>query len=439
MLIYMVYSDYIIQKAKYNMKNRILFVIFLVITILLCFPLCACASEDKAQSRIAEAMNEFIASDGRIIGVSSKGEWDNCPENSLAAIREAAKTDIDFVLLDIKMTADNKLIVFSDDTTERMLNSENIMNISETDFSVLSDYYLRYACGGSNEKVSSERIPSLESALDEAVNSDIPLILRCEAAVIPAVCDVLSENNALDMCIIMCADSKTDIETALLKCKEQPYIIGSKKGNVIFAMNSFGNYLEDIGALGYDLKTSNRYGINYYKSVVGNYAESMRVIADPTTPEICGHRQDSEKWWSDLISRGYSVIITDHAAMFSEYIERTDKARSRLQDIYNKYVTEHTLPDFRDDILNDYKKAYTDAVSMAESLLSDNSSSVQDLNDCYSLLSKAANDININFTALEQGSAGTTFTVPRIILCALFVAAVVTVQIYFFKRRKKEG
>ena len=53
-------------------------------------------------------------------------------------------------------------------------------------------------------------------------------------------------------------------------------------------------------------------------------------------------------YWNDLISRGYSVIITDHAERFSEYKADCLEARAELQEIYDKYVTNHTLPDFRD-------------------------------------------------------------------------------------------
>lgn len=418
------------------MKNRIFSIIFSVILLLTCFVPSVFAAEN---TRTENSMKEFLDPSGRILGVSSKGEWDTVPENSIPAIVKAAETDIDFILLDVKITADGKLIIFSDDTTQRMLDSETVMNISETSFAELSRFNLKYSCGGSNEKVSEEKIPLLTDVLSVAKENDIPLILRCSSDIISVITDELSENNALDMCILMCRDSKKEISTALSQCDKKPHIIGTKRGNVIFAMNAFASFLEDEDAVGIELKTKNRYGINYYKSVVGNYAENLRVIADPTIPEECGFRQDSEKWWNDLIGRGYSVIITDHAELFCEYLIRTDEARDRLQKIYDKYVVQHTLPDFKDDVLNDFKKAYTDAVSMAESLLSDKSACVQELNDCYSALNKAANDININFSALEDGSAGTTITLPRILLCIVFVVAVVAVQIYFFKRRKKEG
>ncbi len=397
------------------------------------------SAENTSQSRIAASMSAFLDETGDIIGVSSKGEWDEYPENSIPAIEEAAKTSIDFVAVDVQRANCGTLILFSDITTERMLDSEDIFTVTDTEYSVLSAYRLKNACGGSNEKISNYSIPSLEEAIICAKENDIPLILRCKADIIPQISEELVRLDAYDMCIIMTDGSKKEISQALSSCEEKPYLIGSKKGNVIFNIMSYVSFLEEISAEGVELKTGNRYGINYYPSLINNYAKNLRVISDTTTPEISGYRQDSETWWNDLIARGYSVIITDHAELFAQYKEKTAEARNRLQTLYDKFVTNHTLPDFKDDMLNDIKKAYTDAVANAQKLLSDSSSSYQELCDGYSMLFKAANDVNKNFSALEDGSAGTTVTLPRILLCTAALAVVIVVQIYFYKRRRRDA
>lgn len=397
------------------------------------------SAENENGERINSSIAQFLDNEGEIIGVSSRGEWDSCPENTLEAIARAAETDIDFVAVDVKRTLCGTLILFADDTTQRMLDSEDIFTVAETDYSILSAYALKNSCGGSNERVTEYSIPTLEQALECAVKNDIPLILRCKADLIPEVTNELIRLDSLNTCLVMTDGSKKEISAALSECEEKPYIIGSKKGNVIFNMTSYAGFLEEIEAAGIQLNTVNRYGINFYPSVVEGFSEKMRVICDVTTPEISGFREDSETWWNDLISRGYSVIITDHAELFSEYKERTSQARERLQSLYDKFVTNHTLPDFKDEILSDIKKAYTDAVANARTLLDDSSASYKDLSDGYSKLFKAANDVNKNFSALEDGSAGTTISVPRIILCAAALAAVIIVQIYFFKRRRKDA
>ncbi len=418
------------------MKTKILSAILLIVTLILSIPVSTFAAEN---SRIDYAISEFLDPSGAIIAVSSKGEWDIFPENSIPAIEEAAKTDVDFVLIDIKKTADDELIVFSDETTERMLFCDSVLSVSEVNFSELLKYHLKNSCGGSAETESEYFIPTLKEALDCAKEIDIPLILRAKAELLPAISELLNKENAHSMCIVSVTGTKKELRAAVEETENLPYIIGTKKGNVVFDVISFVNTLDELGGAGVELKTVNAYGINYYKSLVGSFSEKMRIIADPTIPEECGSRQDSIKWWDDLISRGYSVIITDHADIISEYKKENSLSRERLQEVFDKYVTNHKLPDFKDEVLNDLKKAYTDAVSAAEEVLQDSTASNQQLNDCYTALVKAANDISKNYSALEDGSAGTTVTVPRILLCVAAVIVVVAVQIYFFKRRKKVG
>lgn len=424
------------MKVNFSMKLKI-FSLIISVTVLFSAFIPLASATVEPQDRISLSMDSFRDPEGGILGVSSRGEWGAYPENSLPAIEKAAQTDIDFVAVDVKRTVDGAIILFSDDTTERMLDSEDIFTVADTAYSVLSAYKLRNAAGGSNEGVTDITIPTLSEAVDTARENDIPLMIRCASALIPEVTAVLTEKDALGLCVILTDGKIKDINEAVSGLSEKPVLAGSIKGNVIFNILSYVSGLEKISASAIQLKTGNRYGINYYRSLLSSYAENMRIISDPTTPEVSGYREDSEMYWNDLISRGYSVIITDHAERFSEYKADCIEARAELQEIYDKYVTNHTLPDFRDEILSDIKKAYTDAVASAEALLADSSSSLQDLQECYSKLWKASNDVNKNFSSLEDGSAGTTVTPVRIVLCIIAVAVVVFVQIYFFRRRKR--
>ncbi len=423
----------ILIESEFYMKLKVL---SLIIAVFSAFSLLfVTASADE--SRIEASMKSFSQPSGEIIGISSKGEWDRHPENSVPALIAAAETDIDFVAIDIRKTADGVLIAFSDDTTERMLYSEQTFTVSDTAYEKLSALPLRTGCGGSNEKASENTIPTMEEMIKAAGAYDIPLILRCGIDIVKDVTKKLSDLGATDMCIVMTNGKVKEITPALSDAENKPLIIGAIKGNVIFNIMSYINGLEEAGASGVQLNTTNRYGINYYRSLLSSYSAKMRVICDTTTPEVSGFREDSEMYWNDLISRGYSVIITDHAQRFCEYKTDCNEARAALQELYDRYVTNHTLPDFRDEYLSDIKKAYTDAVSAAEALLSDASSSLRDMQECFSKLNKAANDVNKNFSSLEDGSAGTTVTPVRIALCVAAVIAVVVVQIYFFRKRKK--
>ena len=86
--------------------------------------------------------------------------------------------------------------------------------------------------------------------------------------------------------------------------------------------------------------------------------------------------------------------------------------------------------------LSDYKKSYTDAMADAEALLADASASTTEMRDAFAALTSAMRAIDINYEAIDTGVAERTVTLPRILLCVGAAAAVIAVQIYFYKRRK---
>ena len=52
-------------------------------------------------------------------------------------------------------------------------------------------------------------------------------------------------------------------------------------------------------------------------------------------------------------------------------------------------------------------------------------------------MKKAYSDVNANYSELEKGTAGMTVTPVRILLCVAAVAAVVTAEIYVYKKKEK--
>ena len=88
-------------------------------------------------------------------------------------------------------------------------------------------------------------------------------------------------------------------------------------------------------------------------------------------------------------------------------------------------------------MLSDYRKLYYDAENKATALLSDYSASTQEMTDAYAALKSALKTVELHFEEIQNGTADQTVTLPRILLCVGAAAAVIAVQIYFYKRRKK--
>lgn len=403
-----------------------IFITIIMLVMLFNFP--AAANGVSAPEKLREP-------DGGAIGVASKGLWREYPENSLEGIAAAAKTGIDFVLADLKFTSDGTAVLFSDDSGERMLGTNKA--ICDMSYAELSGLKLKDGCGGISAEYTQYTVPTLEAALKAAKAGGFYLMLSVSAGDIAAVTQILCENAALESTPLLIDADYKEIKAQTDSLAQKPMIIGVKRSNVIFSVNSYVNKMYENGAVGVNLKTTNRYGVNFRNGVLGGFEGRLRAAANTAQAETCGAREDSEKWWNDLISRGYSIIITNEPELFCDYMSRTSAAKAALSSLYKKYTDEWKLPEFKSEIFNDYKKAYTDAVSDAAALLSDNASALSDISDCTAALQKAVDNIKLNYEALQNGTAGVSVTPVRIMLCAAAAAAVIAVQIFFFKKRKK--
>lgn len=386
----------------------------------LCVPFCSAA--------------EINEPDGEIIGFANRGLWHEYPENSLEAVLAAAETGIDAVLVDISLTSDGIPVLMEHDSASRMLDGAQKEAVSSYTLEELLSFSLKERSGGANNGASAYKAATLSDALGAAKEKNVSLVLKTDASAIPTVVSTLDGGEN----VILYATGKTkDVKEILAAYGSENNIITEKRGNIIFVQTAFVDFVNENGGEGVVLKTTNRYGVNFNQTLLKHFYGKSRAIADTSDPTLAGAREDTVKWWDDLISRGYSVIITDDPKGFAEYKKANGEARDALQAAYTEYTTGWQLPQFKSILFNDYKKAYTDAVTLAEKLLADHSASTQDMNDCRASLVKACDDIDLNYEALEAGKAGMTVSAPRIALCIGAVVAVVAVQIFFFKRREK--
>lgn len=103
------------------------------------------------------------------------------PENSMAAFKAAVKQG-QGIELDVHLTKDRQLVVFHDDTLERVCNRAGV--IEEMTYEELSSCYL---------SGTAERIP-LFSAVLKYVNGRVPLLIEVKLpGANPAICEYLSK------------------------------------------------------------------------------------------------------------------------------------------------------------------------------------------------------------------------------------------------------
>lgn len=385
---------------------------------------------------------------------SRKGSTDFAPENTIASIQAAENEGADIIEIDIRTTADGELIIFEDDMVTRMCSGYNEKTVvAEMTYDEIKKLTLLNGNGGENETVSKEKVPTLQDVFDMRKKSSYSdlifktkkqslLMLDSDWSIRDKISNLIIENKMENDVIFYIDDAKPD---EIAKWKEtlpfEPMIMTYFKGNVIFAATA--NVKEDAEiADGIHLATKNPYGVIFGETVQNTaYESGIRTMATPCIPEICGSQaQDTEVWWDKLVSLGFNVILTDNVTGLRNYVDRSHNKALELESAINENIHGWELPDFTQDKFFDYKRAYTNAAEKAENLMSrDMSRAYSDIVTAVYELEKAVNDINLNYKAFEDGSAGKTITPVTILLAALVIAVVTVAEIYIFRMKKKKG
>lgn len=372
---------------------------------------------------------------GRTLCAARKGYWRNSAENSLRAIKDAVEAGADIVEIDIRKTSDGVLILMADETTKRMCGEDK--KVSELTFDEISEFYLLGGEGGPLAEKTEQKVPSLEQVFENKENC--LYLLDADWALRDEIYALALKYGMTDSVIFLARNVKpSEVEEWKSSLGADILIMTYFKGNIIFNALSYVGNSAQAGAQSVYLATKVPYGVVFGETVTGKADGKIRMMVNTAESELCGKlREDTEVWWDDLISRGYSIILTDYVPELKEYIGRCEEKREVLSSVYEKLVTNWQLPDLKSDKYLDYKLAYNNAVALSESLLKDGSSSRSDLGTAIYELQKAYDDINNDYDGLKDGSAGMTVTPVRILLCVVAVIVVTIAEIFVYKKKKK--
>lgn len=421
------------------------------VTLILSIILISSSFAFQASADSLKAKDIFLDPNGETMIAARKGYWKYAPENSIKAIDAAEKNGADIIEIDIKKTADGVLILMEDETVERTCTGfgKNTI-VTEMTYDEISALRLLEGAGGDKAEATDEKVPSLEEvfknqrfkAMTDSVfgEADSTLfMLDTSFGIRNEIYNLANEYNMLDNVIFLFSDAKPkEIAEWKSNVSEELMTVAYFKGNVIFAALSFVSDAVEAENEAVYLATSNPYGVVFGETVTEKAIGNTRLMVNTADSTLCGKiRTDTEIWWDDLISRGYSVILTDYVPELRAYIDDCNKKMTALRDVYESTVRNWTLPDIEGDRFYDYKLAYTNAKELAEKCINMQSSSRSDIVTATYNLQKAYDDINQNFDSLEDGTAGMTVTPVRILLCIAAAAAVTAAEIFVYKKKKK--
>ena len=398
---------------------------------ILTFIICAAVLSTLAAPALAADGSGLSSPQGEIVGIANRGLWGEHPENSLEAFSAAHAAGLDLVLADVSVTSDGVPVLLEAHSAARMLGCEQ-PDAAQYTYEELAALKLRAGAGGEGNAITDCTVPKLKTALQTAKAEGYTPVLKFDAALTPQIMAAAKGEN----CVLYPTGKAKAVLAAVDEIGGAFPVIAEKRSNVIFTVLSFIDKLEAADAAGAVLKTTNRYGVIYYKSTLKR-CDTIRAIAETSDAETAGWREDTVKWWDDLISRGYNTIITDDPEAFAAYLKENNAARERLRSLYEA-AKGKKLPQFGSPLASDYKKNFTDALDTAALLLADASCSTLEMRDACTALKSAGKAIDMNYAEIDAGTAGSTLTLPRILLCVGAAAIVILVQVYFYRKRKAE-
>ena len=385
------------------------------------------ASAASAEETVAALRNDFT----KLICISKYGDTAHFPENSVEGILSAAEKGADMVEISVKATADGELVLMSDGNLSRMCvdadgNTVN-KNVSETGLYEIREYFLKNGKGGVSQSATEYKIPTLTEAL-QAVDGKTVLVIENAWEYKDQIYALLCDGNYLNSCVLMLDAGKNEISSWLSEKSAMPLVFSKFTGTVVWKSRSYIKKTANAGAAGVALGSSNAYSMTFNKDTVAKTQGKTRAVIDMTDPKLCGKRADTQLYWDDVTSRGFSVVITDNIEQFSEYSQRTENARQRLSELCDEAAgTDLTL-------CSTYSATtLKDKLSDSREVLA-NSVCANTLENQYYELSNALNSLNDRSVNDKNQK---TVTKGRIVAAVLVVIGFVIAELLFERYRNE--
>jgi glycerophosphoryl diester phosphodiesterase len=132
----------------------------------------------------------------QIVAISHRGEHLHHPENTIPAFEEAIRVGADFIEVDVRTTADGKLVLSHDNTVNRMTNGTGEVSSLSFDQIEHLDAGIKTA-----PEFTGTRIPTFDEVLNLA-HGRIGVYVDLKNATAQAIVDAIRKNDMVDRVVI---------------------------------------------------------------------------------------------------------------------------------------------------------------------------------------------------------------------------------------------
>lgn len=414
------------------MKNKsvkvLLSVILSIFFILSSISACFAADESADVLKADEVLSILKTSDERPLCVSKYGDTENYPENSVEAIASAAEIGADMIMVNVRKTADNYMVLMADENLSRMcvddVGNPVDKNISEVGYHELTTYHLRNSTGYLHEKITKYTVPTLQEALN-ALSDKALLLISGGWEFKDDIYKLLSDENLLNRAVIIANGDKKEVSEWLSAKQTMPLVMSDNTDNG--SAKSYVSKTLSSGAVSVLLSAKNPYSSIFKSSVQSKFKDNGRSAIDMTDPDLCGGRDDNTEGWNSATKSGFSILITNNIEGLMSYCSRVLSYRKIMTEkIIKAQNIDTTLCSTKSanalkDAITEAKKVYVSSYSENELMQSN-----YDLTSAMNALTNRTDE-----------SDGKTVTTGRIIAVVAVVIFLIVLEIVFETTRRK--
>ncbi len=246
--------------------------------------------------------------------VSHRGDWSDAPENSLQAIRNAARRGFEMVELDIRRSRDGEFFLLHDSTLDRMTGENGFAN--DRNLYDLTSLALKAGDGLRGGAATHERIPSLEEALAIARGKVYLDLDVKEPEDLPAVAHMVSVMGMKDLCNLKMKVRDPGTVARLVRLQEEHQIM--VKPMALFDTDTIDDLIDLLAPVSPGMVESKFDALDTIAQRKDRFVSSGISVWANTLDSVacCGLNdaialQEPGRVWGALVWAGVSIIQTD--------------------------------------------------------------------------------------------------------------------------------
>lgn len=274
-------------------------------------------------------IESFLDPNGPVLVGAHRSDHLHYPENSMAAYQSDIDRGVDMIEIDTQMTADGVLVLMHDNTVDRTTNGTGA--ISSMTLEQIKNLYLRQGEGGSNAEITTERVPTLEEALNLIKqNGNIMVNLDKSWDYRDACYNLLIKTGTLRQALFKSDRPNSEVQPWLDSKNPRPYYSAIiSDSNLSDLTGLLAGAKPECVEIQFDSESDQVIQDSVIKQIKDAHS---RVWVNSLWDSLCaGHTDDVSssdpaKGWGWLINKGTNILLSDRPMELMNYL-RPPKAQ----------------------------------------------------------------------------------------------------------------